>query len=581
MGRSSGPTEPLLGSRSASIYYSSPNAGSTEQGDAESGKVPHVIDRSVERDTVPETATYGRNLSWTSAYLLTVSRVVGSGIFASPGIIYREVGSPGLALLVWLIGAAVAVCGLVVSMELGCMLPRSGGHKVYLEFMYRRPRFLASTLVAVQAMFLQFTAAGCVVFSEYLLFALGYQSGTILQRSLAVGLITVITIIHGCFLKPGIWIQDLLAWIKIGLMAFMAVVGLVAPFLPRQASLRSGSNLFSWSQLMRGSIWSWSSLSTAVLQANFSFSGADNLVYVLNEVKKPVKTLKTAAPLALLTITLFYLMVNIAFFTIVPLEEFEQGGELVGVLFFEKLFGASVGGKVLPVLVAISAAGAVMSSAFAHVCFSVATRMRPSSNRVTFLGKNQSRDRPSRVLPVLQVSFFISTVQRSALWVDGQLYPYSTRDHTSSPKGSLFLHTQRCVLSRPSGCPFPVSRPSLAAKVSTRPEKTVQGLEICCCAETCDQCLFDCGAIHSAQRSKRSSSLGKCHVRFSGWRNVRIASERKYLTVANMHRILCGVLYWYMWTVVIPRWGNYSLEEETAVLKDGTSITRLVKVHAE
>lgn len=53
------------------------------------------------------------------------------------------------------------------------------------------------------------------------------------------------------------------------------------------------------------------------------------------------------------------------------------------------------------------------------------------------------------------------------------------------------------------------------------------------------------------------------------------------LTVADVHRILCGVLYWYMWTVVIPRWGNYRLEEETAVLKDGTSITRLVKVHAE
>ena len=383
MGRISDPTQPLLGNRSAPTYDSSVDAGSIKQGD-ESGKVTHVIDRSVERDTDPETATYGRNISWTSAYLLTISRVVGSGIFASPGIIYREGGSPGWALLVWLIGAAVAICGLVVSLELGCMLPRSGGHKVYLEFIYRRPRFLVSTLVAVQAMFLQFTAAGCVVFSEYFLFALGYQSGTILQRSLAVGLITAITIIHGCFLKPGIWIQNLLAWVKIGLMAFMAVVGLAAPFLPRHAALRSGANVFSWSQLMRGSIWSWSALSTAILQANFSFAGSDNLINVLNEVKKPVKTLKTATPLALLTITLFYLMVNIAFFMVVPLEEFEQGGELVGVLFFQKLFGASVGGKVLPVLVAISAAGTVMSTAFAHVCLPATTRMQPHPNRVVF-----------------------------------------------------------------------------------------------------------------------------------------------------------------------------------------------------
>lgn len=373
MRHSDGPTQPLLGGRATPIYYTSTDRGSIEQAEAGSAKVAHVIDRSVERDTVPETATYGRNLSWTSAYLLTISRLVGSGIFATPGNIYREVGSPGLALLVWLIGAAIAACGLAVSMELGCMLPRSGGHKVYLEFMYRRPRFLASTLVAVQAIFLQFTAANCIVFSEYLLFALGYQSGIIVQRSLAVGLITAITIIHGCFLKPGIWIQDLLAWVKLGLMAFMALVGLAALFLPRQITFNQGANDISWSQLMRGSVWSWGTMATAILQANFSFAGADSLVSVLNEVKNPVKTLKTSAPFALLTVTLFYLMINIAFFMIVPLKEFEKGGELVAALFFEKLFGASVGGKALPLLAAISAASNVMSTAFGHVCLSGAT----------------------------------------------------------------------------------------------------------------------------------------------------------------------------------------------------------------
>lgn len=372
MRRISGPTQPLLGSKSAPKYFSSPDPSSIERADDESGKVSHVIDRSVERGTDPETATYGRNLSWTSAYLLTIARLVGSGIFATPGNIYREVGSPGLALLVWLVGAAIAVCGLAVSMELGCMLPRSGGHKVYLEFMYRRPRFLASTLVAVQAMFLQFTAASSLVFSEYFLFALGYQSTKVLQRSIAVGLLTAITIIHGCFLKSGIWIQNLLAWLKIGLMAFMAIVGLAAPFLPRQTADHSGANSSFWSHLMRGSIWSLSPLATAILQVNFSFAGADTLAYVLNEVKNPVKTLKTSAPLALLTVTTFYLMVNIAYFTIVPLKEFEKGGELVAALFFERLFGPNVGGKLLPALIAMSAAGNVMSTVFGHVCLPAA-----------------------------------------------------------------------------------------------------------------------------------------------------------------------------------------------------------------
>lgn len=37
-------------------------------------------------------------------------------------------------------------------------------------------------------------------------------------------------------------------------------------------------------------------------------------------------------------------------------------------------------------------------------------------------------------------------------------------------------------------------------------------------------------------------------------------------------------MYWYVWTVAVPRWRGYRLEEEVDLLKDGTSVTKLVKV---
>lgn len=43
-------------------------------------------------------------------------------------------------------------------------------------------------------------------------------------------------------------------------------------------------------------------------------------------------------------------------------------------------------------------------------------------------------------------------------------------------------------------------------------------------------------------------------------------------------RLVCGVIYWYLWTVLIPRLRGYHLEEEGDVLQDGTSVTKLVKV---
>ena len=45
-----------------------------------------------------------------------------------------------------------------------------------------------------------------------------------------------------------------------------------------------------------------------------------------------------------------------------------------------------------------------------------------------------------------------------------------------------------------------------------------------------------------------------------------------------MLRLVCGVIYWYLWTILIPYLRGYRLEEEEDVLEDGTTITKLVKV---
>jgi hypothetical protein len=63
----------------------------------------------------------------------------------------------GAALMLWVLGFVLSLCGLFVWLEFGCMFPRSGGEKVYLEAVYRRPRLLATVFFAVQAILLGFT----------------------------------------------------------------------------------------------------------------------------------------------------------------------------------------------------------------------------------------------------------------------------------------------------------------------------------------------------------------------------------------------------------------------------------------
>jgi amino acid transporter len=326
------------------------------------------LTRHVEDAVLPETATLGRNLSWSSAYILVISRVIGSGIFATPGSVVKTTGSVGLAMLLWVGGAFMAYCAMIVSLEYGCMLPRSGGDKVYLEFTYQHPRFLASTLVAVQVVLLGFTASNCIVFGEYVLFAFGVEPTDFLQKALALSLLTAITVIHGCFLKTGIRIQNFLGWVKVGLVLFMVLTAIyVILFRPEHSETTSTSARASWDAFWKDSNWGWGTLSTAIFKVFYSYAGLDNVNYVLNEVKDPVRTLKTVTPTALLTACLLYLLVNFAYFSVVPLEEVKESGELIAALFFERVFGPSFGRTILPLAIAISAAGNVMVVTFTLV----------------------------------------------------------------------------------------------------------------------------------------------------------------------------------------------------------------------
>ncbi len=86
-----------------------------------------------------------------------MGRIIGTGIFSTPSSITQGVGSVGAALMLWVLVFVLAFCGLFVWLEFGCMYPRSGGEKLYLEAVYRRPRFLTTVVFAIQAIVLGFT----------------------------------------------------------------------------------------------------------------------------------------------------------------------------------------------------------------------------------------------------------------------------------------------------------------------------------------------------------------------------------------------------------------------------------------
>lgn len=66
-----------------------------------------------------------------------------------------------------------------------------------------------------------------------------------------------------------------------------------------------------------------------------------NAAYVLNEVRRPVRTLKVAGPLGLGICGVLYLLANVAFFAAATPGEISSSGNTVATYFFGRVFGAA------------------------------------------------------------------------------------------------------------------------------------------------------------------------------------------------------------------------------------------------
>jgi solute carrier family 7 (L-type amino acid transporter), member 9/15 len=96
-------------------------------------------------------------------FVSSIGRIIGTGIFSTPSTILGSVGSVGASLLLWVAGFFFSFCGLFIWLEFGTMFPRSGGEKVYLEAVYRRPKYLATVIFSASAIILGFSASNCIV----------------------------------------------------------------------------------------------------------------------------------------------------------------------------------------------------------------------------------------------------------------------------------------------------------------------------------------------------------------------------------------------------------------------------------
>jgi amino acid transporter len=250
-----------------------------------------------------------RQIGVTSAVFLIFNRMIGTGIFATPSAIFSLSGSVGLSLFIWVAGMLIAAAGMAVYLEFGTAIPRNGGEKNYLEFVYRKPRFLATGFYTGYVLLLGWAGSNSVVFGEYILHAANVEVNRWNQRGVGLACITAAFLIHGLALKWGLRLQNFLGVVKILVIMLIIVAGWAA--LGGAVKLDEKPNNFD--RAFQGTTGSAYGVVTALYNVIWSYIGYSNANYSLTETKNPVRTLKIAAPLALGSVSIMYMLVNVRF----------------------------------------------------------------------------------------------------------------------------------------------------------------------------------------------------------------------------------------------------------------------------
>ncbi|KKA28283.1 hypothetical protein TD95_001846, partial [Thielaviopsis punctulata] len=314
-----------------------------------------------------------RKLGVFSTALLIINRMVGTGIFTTPAAVIRSTNSVGAALLFWVLGGILTLAGLFVYLEYGTALPRSGGEKIYLERVYRKPAYLATCIFAVQFVLFAVSTGNCISFSSYILYAAtdDTHERSKLSRGIAVAVMTFVSLVHAFLPRTGIYISNALGAFKLVLLLLVICCGFAAlaghratPDPHNFSSFNGGTN--GDSSVSVAASASASGYATALLQVLYSYGGWENANYVLTEVRQPARTLKRAAPIAALAVMLLYVLANIAYFSVFSKDRMATLEVTLSATFFEDIFHKNTfSSKVMPVLVALSALGNVFAQTFA------------------------------------------------------------------------------------------------------------------------------------------------------------------------------------------------------------------------
>ncbi|XP_076743624.1 cystine/glutamate transporter-like isoform X2 [Maylandia zebra] len=295
-----------------------------------------------------------REIGLLPAVSFIIGTVVGSGIFIAPKGVLMNSGSVELSLLVWGLCGVLSLFGALCYAELGTTFTKSGGDFMYLlETLGPLPAFLR---LWVEFLFNRPASTSLVslAFGRYVVepFFAPCAAPTMLIKLVSILGVTFLVAVNCWSVRMASHIQVSLTFIKMFALVLIIIPGIIALVKGKTENFQNG---FEFESL------TLDRLPLAIYNGLYAYSGWFNLNFVTEEVKNPSRNIPLAIISSMVTVTVLYVLVNVAYYTMLAPTELLLSDAVAVTFATCALQGLD---SVIPVLVALSCLGTLNGGIF-------------------------------------------------------------------------------------------------------------------------------------------------------------------------------------------------------------------------
>jgi amino acid transporter len=260
---------------------------------------------------------FRKSVTLLDAVCVLAGSIIGTGIFASPGVVVTHAGSVHAALLVWLMAGILVLLVAMVYVELGTSLPSCGGEVTYFETAYGRSVSFAYLISSAGTTRPASASIISLVAARYTIRALETLAGTHFGERVVTAT-SVIFLLSATYVnarggKAPMLVQRIITVGKLLLVA--TICALSWRFMATDPRVWEANININHTPMTTASVVS------AMFAALFAFGGYTHANYVSEEMENPGKDLPIAVGASIALVALVYVVINVAFMGVLSLDQ--------------------------------------------------------------------------------------------------------------------------------------------------------------------------------------------------------------------------------------------------------------------